>query len=38
MEKGKSLLVTVGSTNFNSLITQLDQKEFYEILIKAGFT
>ena len=35
--QGKGVLITVGTTNFNSLIEEIDAPLFYEQLIKAGF-
>ena len=34
----KQILVTVGTTKFENLIKAIDKEEFYEMLIKTGFT
>ena len=34
----KGVLITVGTTNFNNLIIEIDNGLFYENLIEAGFT
>ena len=34
----KQILITVGTTKFENLIKAIDKEEFYEMLIKTGFT
>jgi hypothetical protein len=36
--KQKGILITVGTTNFNPLIKEIDNVIFYENLISSGFT
>lgn len=36
--KSKGILITVGTTDFDPLIIEIDNSLFYENLIKSGFT